>query len=553
MVISRLADTPELNNAMLVGASTLVLLLAVWTVLVISSFLVYQSIRASGIQALAAFGEGLYKRARLTAVVLSCLIVTLGVGVLGHALWRGGDLQPQADSLLAEVTPEVLKSLGRSAGLVILLLLGFYVLQRSGRRLMRRVEQALQERQLQESQRIHVEKFLASLPAVINLALANALVNVAVAAVGVPAIVEWFITTALYILLVVTGGRALVSFLYFVSQRLIESWADKSQGSLLAEYYGALRRLLPVGQKSLEAIIYISVATLAVRRFTALESFAPYGPVLIRVVSMFFAASVIVELCRVMISRLLTAGASVADDVQRRRSTFINLLQSISKYIIYFCVGMMVLSDLGIDPTPILAGAGIVGLTVGLGSQAIVQDLLSGIFLLFEDQILIGDYIRIEETEGVVEEITPRVTRIRDRFGRLHILRNGEIKNVINYSRGWTLAVVEMAVAFETDLKKALQVIADASGRLPQLLPEKTIEPPKVMGIERIDDSCLRIRIETKVTPGMHFEAKRTLHMLLVESFRANNLEIPYPKAIGIDVSAEPPSANAPEATSPSA
>ncbi|HYH99614.1 mechanosensitive ion channel family protein, partial [Hyalangium sp.] len=520
---------------------------------VTSCFLVYQGIRASGIQTLVAFGEGLYKRARLTAAILSVLIVILGVGLLGHTLWRGGDLQPQADSLLAEMTPEFLKSLGRSAGLMLLLLLGFYVLQGSGRRLMGRVEQAVHERQLRETQRVHIEKFLASLPAVINLALANALANVAVAALGVPALVEWLITTTLYILLIVTGGRALVFFLYFVSQRLIESWADKSQGTLLGEYYGALRRLLPVGQKSFEAIIYISAATLVVRKFQALEAFAPYGPVLIRVVSMFFAASVVVEFSRVMILRLLSSGASLADDVQRRRHTFVNLLQSISKYVIYFCVGMMVLTDLGIDPTPILAGAGIVGLTVGLGAQAIVQDLISGIFLLFEDQILIGDYIRIEETEGVVEEITPRVTRVRDRFGRLHILRNGEIKNVINYSRGWTLAVVEMSVAYESDLRKALQVIADVSAKLPERLPGKAIDPPKVMGIEKIDDSCLRIRIETKVAPGTHFEVKRALHMLLVEGFRDNNLEIPYPKTVGIEVSGDLPSENTSKTTPASA
>ena len=551
MVIPRFADTPELNNAMLVGASTLVLLLAVWTVLVSSSFLVYQGIRASGFQSLEAFGEGLYKRSRLMAAILSLLAVMLGAGLLGHTLWKGVDLHPQAGSLFAEVTPEVLKRLGQGVGLMILLLLGFYVLQRSGQRLMRRVEQALQERQLRETQRVHVEKFLAFLPSVINLVLANALANVAVSALGAPAPVEWFITTVLYILLAVTGGRALVSFLYFVSQRVIESWTAKSQGTLLGEYYGALRRLLPVGQKSIEAIIYISVATLIVRRFTALEPFAPYGPVLIRVVSMFFAASVIVEFSRVMIARLLSPSGSLTDDVQRRRSTFVNLLQSVSKYTIYFCVVMMVLTDFGIDPTPLLAGAGIVGLTVGLGSQAIVQDLISGIFLLFEDQILIGDYLRIGDTEGMVEEITPRVTRIRDRFGRLHILRNGEIKNVINYSRGWTLTVVEMSVAFESDLKKALKVIADSCAKLPGLVPEKTIEPPKVMGIESIDESCLRVRIETKVAPGTHFDVKRTLHMLLVEGFRENNLEIPYPRSV--EVSAEPPPTEDPKATSAAA
>ena len=233
--------------------------------------------------------------------------------------------------------------------------------------------------------------------------------------------------------------------------------------------------------------------------------------------------------------------------MQRRRSTFIRLLQNISKYVIYFCACMMVLSDLGVDPTPILAGAGIVGLTVGLGSQTIVQDLLSGIFLLFEDQILKGDYIRIGETEGTVEEITLGVTRIRDRFGRLHILRNGEIKNVINYSRGWTLAVVEMSVAYEDDLGKAMKVIAEVTARLPELLPGKVIEVPKVMGLESMDDSCLRVRIETKVAPGCHFDAKRALNLLLVEGFRANNLEIPYPKSVEISQPGDTPAHSPPE------
>src|SRR5262249_17918097 len=151
------------------------------------------------------------------------------------------------------------------------------------------------------------------------------------------------------------------------------------------------------------------------------------------------------------------------------------LIQNIVKYIVYFCVCMMILRDLGIDPTPILAGAGIVGLTVGLGAQKIVQDLLAGLLLLFEDQILQGDYIRIGETEGTVEQLSLRITRVRDRLGRLHILRNGEVQNVINYSRGWTLAVVEMTVAYEDDLAKAMRVIGEVGARLPAAMPEQVI------------------------------------------------------------------------------
>lgn len=532
MVIPRLAETAELNNALLVGSAVLLSLLAIWIVLVTSSFLIHQGIRASGIQSLASLSEGLYKRARLLAALLSVPIVLAGMGLLGYAVWRGTDLQPWFDRALQEITPDVLKALGRGVGLVVLMLIGFYALQRSGRRLVARLERTLVERPLPEAQRIHVEKLLPVLPSVVNLALAYTVVRLALSAMNLPEGLEWLISTTLYILLLVTGARALVFLLYFLSERMVASWKEKSQGTRLEEYYVALSRLLPVGQKSLEAITYISVATLIVHKFQALEPFAPYGPILIRVVSMFFAASVLVEFSRVMVNRLLASFTSGADDVQRRRQTFVSLLQSIVKYAIYFCVGMMVLSDLGVDPTPILAGAGIVGLTVGLGSQAIVQDLLNGIFLLFEDQILNGDYIRIGDTEGVVEEITPRVTRIRDRYGRLHIMRNGEIKNVINYSRGWTLAVVEMSVAYESDLRLALQVIHEAGARLPELLPGKAIEAPKVMGIETIDDSCLRVRIETKVAPGCHYEVKRELHLLLVESFNAHHLEIPYPKAV---------------------
>jgi len=331
-----------------------------------------------------------------------------------------------------------------------------------------------------------------------------------------------------------------VMLAHFLSERLLARWEVKSKGGKLEEYYAAVQRLLPVVQRSIEAIVYISVATLLVRRFEALEPFSPYGPLLIRVISMFLAASVVVEVVRVLVARLLLAEASAAEDTQRRRITFVGLIQSIVKYIIYFCVSMMVLEDFGIDPAPILAGAGIVGLTVGLGAQKIVQDLLNGLFLLFEDQILQGDYIKIGDTEGVVEQMSLRLTRVRDRFGRLHILRNGEVQNVINYSRGWTLTVVEMGVAYEDDLAKALRVIGEVIARLPALMPGQVLDAPQVKGIETIGESSLSVRIETKVAPGSHYDVKRTLNRLLVDGFNANKLEIPYPKAVEIAFEPKP-------------
>ncbi len=540
MQLVRIAESIPLNNAWLVGILAVCALIATWCIAALSSFLVRQIGRALRIQALEPFADAYARKARLVAVIASFVVIVAGAGVLAYTLWGDVDLQPPIDELLAKVTTDVLLMVARSAGVVILFVVAFYVLRAASRRAIARVYGRLSPGRQPGRQQQFLDQFFAHLPSVINLALGYALLGLAADAFQVPGALEWILLTAVYVLLVLSGARTLVMLAHYLSERLLDSWEHKSKGGKLEEYYAALRRLLPVVQRSVEAIVYVSAATMLVRRFEALESVAPYGPLLIRIISMFLAASVVVEVARVLVARLLLAAPSAAEVTQRRRITFVGLIQSIIKYIIYFIVSMMVLDDLGIDPTPILAGAGIVGLTVGLGAQKIVQDLLNGLFLLFEDQILQGDYIKIGETEGVVEQMSLRLTRIRDRFGRLHIMRNGEIQNVINYSRGWTLAVVEMSVAYEDDLAKALRVIEEVTARVPGLMPNQVLDKPQVMGIETIGESALIVRIETKVAPGTHFDVKRVLHRLLVDGFNASGLEIPYPKAVEIGFEAKP-------------
>lgn len=534
MQLVRIAESTVLNNAWIVGCLAVGALIAIWLLMALSSFLIRQAGQSLRIQALQAFTDGYAKRARLVAVILAFLIVIAGAGALAYALWQHEDLQPRADRILAQFTQDTLIAVVRSTGVVILFLLAFHALKVSSRRLIARLRGRLHPREMAERQQMFLERFFLHLPSVINLTLAYVLLSLAAGAFQLPASLEWFLLTLVYVLLLFAGGRTLVMLAHFLSERLSASWEHKSKGSKLEEYYAALRRLLPVVQRSIEAIVYVSVATLLVHRFDTLEPFSPYGPLLIRMISMFLAASVVIEVVRVLVARLLLASPSAADDTQRRRVTFVGLIQSIVKYIIYFCVTMMVLKDLGIDPTPILAGAGIVGLTVGLGAQKIVQDLLNGLFLLFEDQILQGDYIKIGDTEGLVEQMTLRITRVRDRFGRLHILRNGEVQNVINYSRGWTLTVVEMTVSYEDDLAKAIRIIGEISAQLPAMMPGQVLDVPQVKGVETIGDTSISVRIETKVAPGSHYDVKRTLNRLLIDGFNANQLEIPYPKSVRI-------------------
>lgn len=551
MQLIRIAESTELNNAWIVGMLAIGALVALWGGAALTSFLIRQAGRSLRIDALQAFTDAYARNARVVAILLSFLGIIVAAAALGYALWRDIDLQVPADEALAGVTRDTLLTLARHAGVLVLFLVVFYALRVAVRRAIHRIRGRLTPAELAGRQQLFLEKFFLHLPSAINLALAYALLEAAIGTFYLPPPIEWFLTTAVYALLLLAGGRTLVMFAHFMSERTLARWEHRSKGSKLEEFYSALRRLLPVIQRSVEAIVYVSVATLMVRRFEALEPFSPYGPLLIRIISMFLAASVVVEIVRVLVARLLLAEPSAAEDTQRRRITFVGLIQGIVKYIIYFVVAMMVLEDMGINPAPILAGAGIVGLTVGLGAQTIVQDLLNGLFLLFEDQILQGDYIKIGDTEGQVEQMSLRLTRVRDRFGRLHILRNGQVQNVINYSRGWTLTVVEMSVSYEDDLGKALKVISESIAKLPALVPAQVLEPPQMKGIETIGDSALMIRVETKVAPGAHFEVKRLLNRLLVDGFTANGLEIPYPKSVQFSPEPRPSEAEADAVAAP--
>jgi len=547
MQLIRLTESTALNNAWIVGLLVACALIAAWLAVVLSSFVLRQLARSLRIPAFQSFTDGYMRRARLVGVITSFVLVLAGTGILADALLQQEDLQLAVDELLEQITGDTLTATARSAGVVLLFLLAFSLLRFSCEWAIARLRARLRPGELPERQHIFLERIFVHLPSFLNLALAYALLQLTADTFRLPAALAWLLLTIVYVLLVITGGRALVMLAHFLSERVLARWELGSAGTKLEEYYAALRRLLPIIQRSIEAIVSVSVVTVLVRRFEALEPFAPYGALLIRIISMYLAASVVVEVARVLLARLLLASSSAAEDAQRRRITFVGLIQSIAKYIIYFIVSMMVLRDLGVDPTPILAGVGIVGLAIGLGSQKLVADLLNGLFLLFEDQILCGDYIKIGDTEGVVELMTLRLTRIRDRFGRLHIMRNGEIQNVINYSRGWTLTVVEMNVSYEDDLTKTLRVISEVSAGLPALMPAQVLDTPVIKGIETIGESALVVRIETKVAPGTHHEVKRALHRLLVDGFHANGLEIPYPKAvIALDPKAAGSAAHAP-------
>jgi small conductance mechanosensitive channel len=283
-----------------------------------------------------------------------------------------------------------------------------------------------------------------------------------------------------------------------------------------------------------EAIAYLAAATLIVGRFDALEELAPYGPRVIKLLGIFFGARVIVELSRVLVGDAMTRGLVGVDEVRKKRVTLVYLVQSLVKYAIYFFAALTMMREIGLDPTPILAGAGIVGLAVGLGAQKLVNDVVSGFFILFEGQILAGDFIKVGDAAGLVEDVQLRVTMVRDEIGRVHVLRNGDIGTVINYSRRYVHAVVEIPIAYEADVREIHSLVEEAGKIIKERHPTIVLEETRAK-IQDFQENGMLLRTETKVAPGCHDDLEPEIRSVLAEVFRAKGVEVPYPRRIHIE------------------
>lgn len=235
-----------------------------------------------------------------------------------------------------------------------------------------------------------------------------------------------------------------------------------------------------------------------------------------------------------LIRKLLTWGDKYTGrrEVARRLNTLVPLLRSLLKYVIIFFAAILILRQLGVDATAILAGAGIVGVAVGFGAQTLVKDILTGVFLLLEDSISVGDTVQIGDISGTVEDIGLRVTRIRPFSGALIIIPNGEISRIANYNRGFTRAIVEIRIAYEADIDRATSILEEIAKKYHEEHPEKILEPAAVHRIVRLDSSSVVLRLVLKVAPNEHWDVERDMLYLIKKTFDQENIEIPYQKHI---------------------
>ncbi|HCJ57462.1 MAG TPA: mechanosensitive ion channel protein MscS [Clostridiaceae bacterium] len=219
---------------------------------------------------------------------------------------------------------------------------------------------------------------------------------------------------------------------------------------------------------------------------------------------------------------------------EKKSNTLSGLMKSIIRYTIYIIMAISVLNVLNIPTQSILAAAGLGGLALGFGAQNLVKDVISGFFILFEDQYAVGDYVSIGPATGNVEDIGLRITKIRAFNGDLHIIPNGEIKTVINHSRGNSLAIIDISIAYEADADKAISILKDIGSSFYENNRDRVIEPPEVLGIISFGESDAKIRMIMKTASLKHWSIEREMRKIVKEAFRKENIEVPYPRRVYI-------------------
>jgi moderate conductance mechanosensitive channel len=216
---------------------------------------------------------------------------------------------------------------------------------------------------------------------------------------------------------------------------------------------------------------------------------------------------------------------------EKRAHTLSGLLKNIIRYALYFMALVMILQEFRIDTTSIIAGAGVIGLALGVGAQSLIKDLITGFFIILEDQYAVGDYIVCGDMAGTVEDMGFRITKLRDANGVLHIIPNGAIARLSNYSRGYMQAIINVPVPYEADIGKVFTVLEEACSEISEEMPD-VIEGPKVLGV--VDFRCgeVIIRLIAKTQPLEQMRVETALRHKIKVLFDAEH--IPQPTMAGV-------------------
>lgn len=268
----------------------------------------------------------------------------------------------------------------------------------------------------------------------------------------------------------------------------------------------------------------IFIKDLFINSLNVNEQLTNFIVVMIMIVLILFVSFLVVRISSYSVKKILLK------QTNNRTITLVKHIQSILKYVIYFVVIMIVLSELGINITPIIASAGVFGLAIGFGAQSIVKDFISGFFIIFENQFTLGDVIEVDGFKGEVIEFGLRSTKIKNWKGQIKIISNGDIKKLINFSRDFSVGIVDISVAYETDMKLLENSLHNFIEKYET--NEDIVEKVSYLGVVEMQDSGVLVRLIFKSKPNIHFKYERKLRSDLLTFFKEEKIDIPYPHII---------------------
>ena len=252
------------------------------------------------------------------------------------------------------------------------------------------------------------------------------------------------------------------------------------------------------------------------------------------ILAVLLAGVLVYQVVKRLIDRLLRplTGAGNYTAKAQRALTMGPILKSLARYLIAFVALMIVLDQFGVDIKTILVSAGVVGLAISLGAQTLVKDIIMGFVILFEGLIAVGDVIEVGSHTGEVEAVGLRVTKIRKPSGEQLIIPNGELTQFGNYTHGWARAVVDVGVAYEMDVDRALAFLEAVGRRWAEESPRVALGPPEAQGIIRFDDSEMILRLQVKVDARQRANAENELRRRIKATFDKEGINIPYPQRV---------------------
>jgi len=300
-------------------------------------------------------------------------------------------------------------------------------------------------------------------------------------------------------------------------------------------------RYTPIVTRSLTCIIWV-VATFLVLDAWGLPTldaiFSDSGVI-------FFASSTkILLICAITTTIIEGTHATVEYYLSTRRDDRGNLIEPSShsqtllplayaavKWISIVTAGIIILGTIGVDIAPVLAGAGILGLAIGFGAQSLVKDIITGVFLLIENNISVGDIVKVKDVDGTVEGFNLRSVRLRSYNGNVHVIPNSSIDVVTNYSKEFSRAVFDIGVAYKENVDRVMDVIRQVGEEMAVHPDWKNhiLDPIEIAGLERFDDSAVTIRGRIKTNPSKQFSVRREFYRRIKNTFDAEGIEIPFP------------------------